>query len=172
MKKIIAITSTVLAASLLSAASFAEQPRREFNKSVKHNHPRGEFTRTVEQRRIENGIQRTQTIETADGRSAERQVTRTRDRDAGIATRTVEGTRLNGDTYSGETVRRRTDNGYIQNSTRTNANGETATRDQEVVIDREAGTVTKTIDYTKFNGETGSRNVVIERPTPAHGGES
>jgi len=164
MKKFAAITSSFLVFSLMSAACIAEHPRREFNKTIKRDHHAGSYTRSIEQHRIENGIQRSSRIETPTGRSAVREVTRIRDGEAQTSTRIVNGTRLNGSTYSGETIRQRTDHGFVQNSTRINADGDTATRSKEVIVDREAGTISKQIEYVNFSGDSGSKAIVIQRP--------
>jgi len=167
LKKFAAITSSLVVFSLISAACNAEHPRREFNKTIKRDHHAGSYTRAIEQHRIENGIQRSSRVETPNGRTAVREITRTKDHEAQTSTRTVIGTRLNGSAYSGETIRQRTVDGFVQNSTRTNADGDTATRSKEVSIDRDSGVISKQVEYTNFSGESGSKTIVIERPKAA-----
>jgi len=133
------IRQLTLAAGLISigALSFnalAEDPRRGFSKTIER-----------------------------DGRLAERTTTVKNDRTNKTRTRSVEGKRLNGNIYSAERVTQRTTNGYNRSLTRTNANGDTATRYKSVVIDREAGTRTKTIDRVGFNGKSSGRTVTIQR---------
>jgi hypothetical protein len=52
-----------------------------------------------------------------------------------------------------QTKRTPTENGFIRNTTLTNAEGKTASRNATVVIDKEAGTRTRTMTGTNFKGE-------------------
>lgn len=54
------------------------------------------------------------------------------------------------------TERQRTENGHTRKDTWTNADGKTATREAEVINDKEAGTRTRNVDYTGPNGKTAS----------------
>jgi hypothetical protein len=54
------------------------------------------------------------------------------------------------------TERQRTENGHKRTDTRTGADGRTATRDEVVTNDRDAGTRTRNVDYTGPNGGTTS----------------
>jgi hypothetical protein len=116
----------------------------------------GDWTRTTETQRTDNGYTRSDRWQGADGRSASRDVTVTRDREAGTSTRSAEWTRPDGRSGSSETVTTRTDNGFTRSTTATNAEGQTATRNVEVARDLEAGTSTRNVDYTTFDGRSGS----------------
>jgi hypothetical protein len=54
------------------------------------------------------------------------------------------------------TERQRTENGHTRSDTVTRADGATATRQAVVVNDRDAGTRTRDVDYTGFDGQTHS----------------
>jgi hypothetical protein len=54
------------------------------------------------------------------------------------------------------TETQRTDGGFRRNTTVTNGQGQTATRSVEVARDRAAGTSTRNVDYTTFDGRSGS----------------
>ncbi|MCU0760166.1 MAG: hypothetical protein MUF07_13345 [Steroidobacteraceae bacterium] len=129
------------------AMTGAPQPRRAAG---------GGWPRTTETQRTENGRLRSDRWEGADGRSASRDVAVTRDREAGTRTRESAWTRPNGDAGNATTVTRRTDDGFTRNTTVTNAEGQVATRDVAVSRDREAGTATRSVDYSGFDGRSAS----------------
>lgn len=161
------ISSFLAACTLASTVSFADQrpmPRHDISKTITRETAAGTMTRTMEQRRTENGFTRQQTLTTPDGRTATRDMSVVNDRENQTRTREMTGTRLNGDTYSGQQVTVRTENGYQQTGTRTNANGETATRQVDATVDQEAQTLTKNISVTGFDGETKTKTVVIQKP--------
>lgn len=54
------------------------------------------------------------------------------------------------------TQTQRTDGGFQRTTTITNGAGQTATRNVEVVRDRAAGTMTRSVDYTTFDGRSAS----------------
>lgn len=120
-------------------------------------------TRTTERQRTENGHTRTDTWSGADGRTATRDAVVTHDRDAGTRTRDVDYTGPNGRNASVDSVRTRTDDGFTRNTTATNAEGKTATRDLTVARDKEAGTVTREANYSTFDGRQGAKSDVIQR---------
>lgn len=163
MKTTTMLTAMIIASSLISANSYAEAPHRAMNKNTQRDIPAGSVNRVIERNRTEDGFTRRMVLTTPDGRTAERNTTVTRDSESKTRTREVSGTRLNGDTYSGEQVMERTETGFRNTTTRTNAQGQTATRTVEADVDREAGVVTKNITRTGFDGETQTKTVVIER---------
>ena len=118
--------------------------------------PGGTWTRTSERQRTDSGATRHDEWRNANGKTASRDVTVTRDREAGTAQRDATWTGPNGGTGSSHTDVQRTDTGMTRNTTVTNANGQTATRNVEVTRDKEAGTTTRNVDYTTFNGRSGS----------------
>jgi hypothetical protein len=116
----------------------------------------GSYTRTTTRQRTENGRTRNDTWTGANGRSATRDAVVTNDREAGTRTRNVDYTGPNGNTRSVDTVTTRTDSGFQRNTTATNAEGQTATRDATLTRDASTGTVTRSANYTTFDGRTGS----------------
>lgn len=157
MKKATLTTSLLVATcTFVSINSYADR-------QITRDTPAGVITRTMEQHRTENGYARHHSLSTSDGRSAYRNVNMVRDPEAQSRTREVEGSRLNGNTYSSQSTRQRTEDGYQQMSTFTNAAGQTANREKSLVVDRVSGTATKQTSTTGFNGETQTRTVVVER---------
>ena len=116
----------------------------------------GSWTRSTERQRTESGHVRSDRWEGANGQTASRNVEVTRDPAAGTRTRESDWTRPNGDSGHASTVTTRTDDGYTRNTTVTNAQGQTATRDVVVSRDAAAGTSTRSVDYTGFDGKTAS----------------
>lgn len=65
--------------------------------------------------------------------------------------------------YERETVRTRTETGHTRNTTVTNGQGQTATRDISVARDPASGTLTRSMDSTGFGGQSRSADTVITR---------
>ena len=70
--------------------------------------------------------------------------------------------------WSRHTEVQRTETGHTSRSTRTGENGKTATRDANVVNDREAGTRTRDVTYTGSEGKTRTVNDVTQRTEDGH----
>lgn len=159
MKK--TILSGLVLISLVASSAFAE-PRQ--GKHVRAGaHVQGEFTRQVQQKPTANGIVRNTVTTNAQGETATRNMTLTRDKEAGTRTRTVEGTNFSGGSYSGQSVTQKTDDGISRESTFTNAQGKTISKSMDVVVDKDAGTVTKNISVTHPNGEVTTKTKVTTR---------
>jgi len=116
----------------------------------------GDWTRTTETQRTENGRKRSDRWQGADGKTASRDVAISRDREARTQTRESSWTRPNGDSGNATTVTTKTDDGYSRDTTVTNARGETATRNVDVSRDKDAGTSTRSVDRTGFDGRSSS----------------
>lgn len=158
-------TSTIIIAMMtgsFATTALADKPRRDFNKSVSASTAKGSWQRNINQLATDTGFIRSHQLETSDGRTASRYTTLDNDTANGTRTRSVEGRTLNNESYSGERVFQRTDNGYTQTGNFTNVNGDTATRNKVVEVDSEAGTATKTIETVGFNGETNSRTITVD----------
>jgi hypothetical protein len=65
--------------------------------------------------------------------------------------------------WSSHVERQRTEDGYTRNSTFTNAEGQTATRNAVVTNDKDNGTRTRDVTYTGVNGKTSRANTVATR---------
>jgi len=116
----------------------------------------GNWTRTTETQRTESGHTRSDRWQGANGATAARDLEVSRDREAGTRTRESAWTRPNGNSGSSTTVSTKTDDGFSRDTTATNARGETATRNVDVSRDKDAGTSTRSVDYTGFDGKTAS----------------
>lgn len=148
---------------LISPLAMAEHPhaRQSFTTHATRTHSAGHsLTRQTEQTATANGFRRDTTLSTDSGKTAQRSVLGSYDADSKTATRSVSGTRMNGDTYSSTRITQKTESGFNRSETQTNAAGNTATRQTEVVVDKEHQTVTKNISATGFDGETHSATVV------------
>ena len=60
-------------------------------------------------------------------------------------------------------VTQKTANGYTRDSTLTNAEGQSATRNAVVMNDKDNGTRTRDVTYTGVNGKTSTANTVTTR---------
>ena len=155
MKKLL-IPALVLC--VLAAPSYAE---RKSGIVDKHRMtPKGSFTRHTEQVATDNGFTRNTVTTRPNGDTATRNVTLTRDKEAGIRTREVSGTHFNGVSYSGQSVTQKTEDGYTRDSTYTNTQGKTVSRHVDAVVNKEEGIVTRNISVTKPNGETTEKTLV------------
>lgn len=71
-------------------------------------------------------------------------------------------------TLTRTTETRRTDTGYVRNTTVTNGQGDTASRERTVVNDREAGTHSVDVTRTGFDGKTRSTSLDVQRTEDGH----
>ena len=139
------------------------------------------FSRTATTTRTENGVVRDVEISGPNGeRSRHDEVVR--DAATGTVSRTSNGVNANGE-WTASAVTTRTDNGFVREASRTNANGQTVTQSGELVRNDD-GTWVRTQTTTGPNGgsrtvtvngsvdaETGARqrDVSVERTPPASG---
>jgi hypothetical protein len=160
--------SSIVAASALLIVLAAASPdafARDGSKArgPKMDRPNGSYTRTTVHQRTENGRTRNDTVVGANGKTATRDVVVVNDREAGVRTRNVDYVGPNGGTASVDRTTTRTEDGFTRNTVITNRQGETATRDMTLVRDKEAGTVSRSANYTTFNGKEGSMTDVRTR---------
>jgi len=118
------------------------------------------MTRQTVQNATTNGFQRATNVTTGAGKMARRSVEASRDAASQTYSRTVDGVRMNGDTYSAERITQRTEDGFNRSLSRTNADGATASKQVDVAVNKDAGTLTKNTTVTGFNGEVHSSTVV------------
>lgn len=123
----------------------------------------GNWTRTSERQRTDNGWTRSDRWQGANGKEATRDVSVVNDKEAGKRSRSVDWTGPNGGTRSMDRETTRTENGRTTQATVTNANGQTATRETSVVNDKEAGVRTRESQYTTFDGRSGGSTTVTTR---------
>ena len=139
------------------------------------------FSRTATTTRTENGVIRDVQASGPNGeRSRHDEVVR--DAATGTVSRTSNGVNANGE-WTASAVTTRTDNGFVREASRTNANGQTVSQSGELVRNDD-GTWVRTQTTTGPNGgsrtvtvngsvdaETGARqrDVTVERTPPANG---
>lgn len=149
---------TFILCTLVASSAYAE---RKSGSLDKHRiTPKGSFTRHTEQVATDTGFTRNTVITKPTGETASRTLTQVNDKDTGVRIREVSGTHFNGDSYSGQRVSQKTEDGFTRDSTLTNNQGKTASRHVDAVVDKEAGTVTKNISVTRPNGETTNKTLV------------
>lgn len=161
MKK--SLISTLIICTLVASSAYAERKSGSLDKHRITS--KGISTRHTEQVATENGFTRNTVMTRANGDTATRNTTLTRDKDAGTRTREISGTHFNGTNYSGQSVTQKTETGFTHDANYTNSQGKTASRHVDAEVDKDEGTITKNISVTKPNGETTSKTVVktVER---------
>ena len=156
MKKL--LIPTLVLCILAAPSTYAERKSGSIDKH--RMTPKGSFSRHTQQVVTENGFTRNTVTTKPNGDTATRNMTLTRDKEAGVRTREVSGTHFNGVSYSGQSVTQKTEDGYTRDSTYTNTQGKTVSRHVDAVVDKEEGTVTRNISVTKPNGETTEKTLV------------
>lgn len=137
-----------------------DHQRRDFTTDVTRTTGSGKtFTRHTEQTATDTGFRRESTMTNPEGKTSNRSVEGNYDAETKTYTKDINGTRMNGDSYSAQRTTQKTDDGYNRTRTRTNAEGETATRQVNAEIDKENKTMTKTISNTNFDGETRTKTI-------------
>lgn len=161
---LVVAVSSALASPLVMAESVRAgglSARHSFTTDLTRTTGSGKtLSRHTAQVATDTGFRRDTRVTNPQGKTASRTVEASVDADAGIRTRSVEGIRMNGDTYSGERITERTEDGYNRVVSRTNAAGETASKEVSTRIDRANNTLTKNVSATGFNGETHTATVV------------
>lgn len=102
------------------------------------------FERHVSTVKTEDGYTRTTTGTTPNGDAYDRNVTFSRDKEAGTWSKEVSGTTPSGNTFSTSISGQRTEDGYTRHAEHTGANGTVATRDTVAKIG-EDGKVSKDV---------------------------
>src|SRR5262245_5287499 len=126
-------------------------------------HPRADWSSHTERQRTDDGHTAHTTWTGSNGKTATRDATVVNDKESQTRTRDVSYTGPNGKQSSVHDVTQKTDNGYTRNSTFTNAQGESATRNAVVTNDRDNGTRTREVTFTGVNGKTATSNTVTTR---------
>ena len=114
-----------------------------------------ETTQTV----TDTGFTRNSTMTNSEGQTASKNLTVVNDKENGTHSRTMTGTTFEGKNYSHSTTTQKTDDGFNRNHSFTTPNGQTASKQVTGVIDKEAGTLTKTSTINTPNGETKQHTV-------------
>jgi hypothetical protein len=132
---------------ILSSAAFADGAR-SFDRTFIKTGPKGTATTSVHQDATATGYVRDRTTSRSNGDVASRHTEVERDPATGVVTRSVDGTKFNGKTYSRDSTRTPTENGFIKETTSVTPNGKT--REKVKVVQRGA---TRTTDVTRVNGK-------------------
>lgn len=139
-----------------------ERPARP-ERSDRRVPPDRPYTRETETTRTDTGFTRNTTVTNAEGQTATRNMTVVNDKDAGTHVVDIDRTGFDGRTSGVHHERQRTDDGFTRNSTITNRDGETATRNSVVTRNPETGTRTRDTSFTTFDGREGSVSDVAQR---------
>lgn len=99
--------------------------------------------------RTDDGFTRATTVTNAQGETATRDLTVSRDKDAGTVSREANYTTFDGRTGSRTDELQRTDDGYARESTRTTPEGVTATRSVDVSCDKESKSCVKQVEVSR-----------------------
>jgi len=125
--------------------------------------PHANYTHQGQVQRTTNGHTRHDIWMGAQERTASRDAVVVNDKQARTRTRDVQWQGPAGGQGSRHDVTQRTDDGYTRNSTATNAQGQTATRNATVVNDAAAGTRSRNVTATGFNGGTRTADDDLQR---------
>lgn len=118
------------------------------------------FTRETLVQRSADGRSKQVTVTGEDGNSRSRSHEVEITRGEGERTRVIEGTNFRGEAYAGSSTAERTEDGYVRQTLIQGPDGKTRSAQADVVVDKEAGTVTKEVNIERANGEQASRTTV------------
>lgn len=136
------------------------EKRQNFNQTTTRTLANGEtIQRNTKQTITDNGFTRNSTMTNSQGQAATKNITVVNDKEAGIHTRTMSGTTFDGKIFSANSTTKKTDEGFSRESSFTNPEGKTGSRSTVAVIDKQAGTMTKTSTINTPNGETKQHSV-------------
>jgi hypothetical protein len=96
--------------------------------------------------KTDDGFTRSTTATNAQGQTATRDLTVSRDKESGTTTREANYTTFDGGTGSMSDVIQRTDDGFTRSTSRTLPSGETHTRDVDVSCDKDARSCVKQVE--------------------------
>jgi hypothetical protein len=144
------LAGTIVATQLTAIPAEARDGRQRQG----HSRPHGDYTHQSHVQRTTSGHTRNDTWTNAQGRTASRDAVVVDDKQARTRTRDVQWQGPEGGQGSRHDVTQRTDDGYTRNSTATNAQGQTATRNATVANDAATRTRSRNVTATGFNGGT------------------
>lgn len=161
------ILSVALVLSVLATGANAERLNLNLN-------AQGSLARQADQRLTDTRpvrelreVRREITRTNANGETSQRSEIITRDPEAGVISRSVTGVTANDRSYSGESVFERTDDGFTGESSVTNARGDTRTRSVDASVNKETGSMTKTVNTSGPNGQASTTTTVTRSQTTA-----
>lgn len=153
-----AILGSVFASSV-QADSLRQTQRHSFQTEVNRSVGERNMHRYTEQVASKHQFQRSTNVTTGAGKTASRQVQGNYDEATKTYTRSMESTRPNGDTVSSLRETSKTDDGFVRSQTRTNAEGQVASKEVNVSMDYENKVQTRNVEATGYDGKTYSASV-------------
>ncbi len=173
MKAQTLILSSILFGSALASSVQADSlrlgQRHNFQAEITRSTGTGHgFTRRTEQAVSGKHFQRTTQIVTEQGKKAKRTVKGGYDQASQTYTRTMESTHPNGETVSSVRETSKTADGMVRTQTRTNADGQSASKEVTVSFDHENQVQTRNVEATGYAGGTFSASA---SRSYSHGGD-
>jgi hypothetical protein len=158
------------AASLLSVAVALGSASAEARPGdrAERPHARGDWSSHSERQRTDNGHSTHTSWTASNGKTATRDATVVNDKEIQTRSRDVSYIGPNGEQSSVHDVRQKTDDGHTHNSTFTDSQGRTATREATVVNDKDAGTRTRDVTYTGRGGQQRTVSEVTQKTDNGH----
>jgi hypothetical protein len=146
LAKSVNIFGTVAIAAMLALSGTAIARDGQRQRGANASRAAQPHTRTTERQRTENGHTRSTTVTNEDGETATRDLTVTRDKEAGTITREANYSTFDGRAGSKSDVIQRTEDGFSRDTTRTPPNGETHTRGVDVSCEKNGGKCIKQVE--------------------------
>ena len=161
------LSSSILGSAILGslwatgaqADTLRHAQRHSFQTEVTRTAGNRSLHRYTEQVAGKHQFQRSTDIVTGSGKTASRKIQGEYDAATKTYTRTMESTRPNGDTVSSVRETTKTDDGFVRTQTRTNADGQVASKAVVVSVDHENKVQTKNVEATGYHGKSYSASV-------------
>ncbi|RLU01879.1 hypothetical protein [Ketobacter sp.] len=138
--------------SSAQADTLRHAQRHSFQTEVTRTAGDRSLRRTTEQVAGQGHFQRTTQFATGQGKTASRKVQGEYDAAAQTYTRTLESTRPNGDTVSSVRETTKTEDGFVRSQSRTNADGQMASKQVSVSVDHENQVQTRNVEASGYAG--------------------
>jgi hypothetical protein len=148
----------MLASAVILAQYGAAAEARESKSQHAKQRAHGNYTHQTQVQRTASGHARNDTWTNSQGKTSSRNASVVNDQDSGTRTRDVVLQGPQGQQATRHDVTQRTDAGYTRNATATNAQGQMAIRNATVVNNPTAGTRSRDVIATGFNGRTRTVN--------------
>lgn len=172
------LVSAVISLSLLMAgASYAvAEPgagaRNQARGDAAAKAPHAVKARKDMAKKLADGQVHTKTITNGQGETATRSMQVIKDKEAGVMTINQSGTTFKGESYSRETTMTKTDTGFTRESSGTLPDGSAVSTNVVGVVDKTAGTVTRTTTRVDKDGVSTTETKVSPLPPKKGEGEA
>ena len=154
-------TTPVLFAALCFTSYTAMAEPKSFTRETVKTGPHGTITHTVNQEATDHGWVRDSSSTNDKGQTASRHTEVNRDPNTGVRTRSVEGTTFKGKSYSSESTRTPTENGYIKETDWKTPNGKT--HEKVKVVEKSPGERNVDVTHTNGRGQVSHRTTRTQR---------